>query len=263
MTKTGASDGEVSSQDDEEERDEQVEEPSEDLFSKVDCCNANPELFDKLAFNVLSYLQSFEQVVDIKLDAGSGSSSLCKLWEGRNAPYVLPSDVKSFIYMMNGLSLRWRVDIGTGIVAVGDIKVNSVEGIKQIKLSDNFVVHSDGKGVEILPPDPKVSAAFSIADTDDGVVAMIFRSAPVIDTEPAYEIWYNDKLSSKWYYICNTFTQYVRLSILHLGIYGWHRVYSDEGLTMTTRQWMGLFCRERLCVYQHAFNSKRHVPSSF
>ena len=54
------------------------------------------ELFDKIAFNVLSYLESFDEVGDIDISVPDGSPTFSAVWEGKHAPYVLPFDIKGF-----------------------------------------------------------------------------------------------------------------------------------------------------------------------
>jgi hypothetical protein len=75
------------------------------------------------------------------------------------------------------------------------------------------------------------------------------------------EVWYLDD-TKKCYFVCSTFTQYLRLAILHLGIVGWQMVFSPHGLSMSTQQWMGMFCKERLCVYEQSRSTTKLHNSS-
>ena len=209
------------------------------------------ELFDKIAFNVLSFLESFEEVGDINFCAPEGSMTSCRVWEGKHAPYIFPFDIKGFAGLFNGLSLKWSVDVGAESVEIGEININKVEAMVEVDLSGEFLKYSEDRDLELLPPDPLTAMAFEIAKTADGVVVMLFRTKPSNDAETACEIWYKEYLHSTWNFVCHTFTQYLRLCVLHLGIFGWHKIFTPEGISMTTRQWMGMFCRERLCVYQH------------
>ena len=61
------------------------------------------------------------------------------------------------------------------------------------------------------------------------------------------EVWFQDK-SSRWHFVCATFTQYVRLAVVHFGVLGWQMAFTPEGLSRETQQWMRLVCPERLCV---------------
>lgn len=218
------------------------------------------ELFDKIAFNVLSYLETFDEVGDIEFSAPDGSATVCKLWETKNAPYVLPFDVKGFSDLFNGVSLKWAVEVGTASVAVGNISINKVDAMVKVDLTGQFLKHSEGRDALFYPPDPSTAAGFEIANAADGIVVMLFRTKPSNGVGNSCEIWFKDTLTLTWHFVCHTFTQYLRLCILHLGVFGWHKIFTPAGITMTTRQWMGMFCRERLCVYQH-YHSLHHNGS--
>jgi len=36
------------------------------------------------------------------------------------------------------------------------------------------------------------------------------------------------------------------LMMMHVGVHGWQLAYTPEGISLITKQWMNLFCRERL-----------------
>lgn len=54
----------------------------------------------------------------------------------------------------------------------------------------------------------------------NGRLALIFKSA---SSKP--QIWFQD-LSCQWFFIANTFTDYFRLMIMHLGIPNWHYAFT-------------------------------------
>ena len=227
------------------------------VVSKRRVRRGNHELFDKIAFNVLSYLESFDEVDNIDFTASEGSNSLCSVWEGKNKPYSLPIDIKGFSSLFNGVTLKWSVEVGNSSVGIGEIKVNKVEAMIPVDMHGLFMRCTVGSDVNILPPDTTTAAGFEIAKFAEGVVVLLYRSKKSSDMESSSEIWYQDTPNSTWHFVCHTFTQYLRLCVLHLGIYGWHKIFSPEGISMTTRQWMGMFCRERLCVYQHHISQNK------
>lgn len=67
-------------------------------------------------------------------------------------------------------------------------------------------------------------------------------------------IWFIDENHRHWSYICATFSDYMRLMIVHLGIIGWQGAFTPEGLSATTKEWMSAFVKERLAV--DLFNHK-------
>ncbi|GMI07731.1 hypothetical protein TrLO_g11532 [Triparma laevis f. longispina] len=64
---------------------------------------------------------------------------------------------------------------------------------------------------------------------------------------PPPEIWFRDR-SNKWWFMCNDFTCYLRLMIVHLGIRGWWASFTTHGLDPNCRQLMIRFCPERMLV---------------
>lgn len=61
------------------------------------------------------------------------------------------------------------------------------------------------------------------------------------------EIWFQDR-SARWHFVSRTFSDYLRVMVVHLGIEGWAMAFAPEGISPVTRQWMGIFNRERLCL---------------
>ena len=79
-------------------------------------------------------------------------------------------------------------------------------------------------------------------------VALLFRGEPnASGASPKASVWVQD-LACKWHYVSPSFTHYFRLMVVHLGIIGWQYAYTDIGLDNVTRQWMRLYCPERLAA---------------
>lgn len=123
--------------------------------------------------------------------------------------------------------------------------------------------------------DPKTSAAYiidNLSTLDYGRVALVYRkdvvtplsSSGADDPHPisvtdglkvkslslAYdepEVWMQDT-SSRWYFVAPSFIQYFRVAVSHLGIIGWQKAFTPSGLPTTTKQWMAMFCQERLLI---------------
>lgn len=67
--------------------------------------------------------------------------------------------------------------------------------------------------------------AFDIdSDTSDGRLALMYRG-----TTSKPQIWFQD-LSCNWFFIANSFTDYFRLMIMHLGIPNWQYAFTKVGL---------------------------------
>ena len=54
-------------------------------------------------------------------------------WEEENAPYQLPEDYKAFLQIFDGLSLSWRIKRGDQVIPLGNMHLNKLRDIKQIK----------------------------------------------------------------------------------------------------------------------------------
>ena len=59
------------------------------------------------------------------------------------------------------------------------------------------------------------------------------------------EIWLQD-LSGDWWYLCDSFSSYYRMILVHLGITGWHSNFTSGKADGISMQWMRLFIPERL-----------------
>lgn len=55
-------------------------------------------------------------------------------------------------------------------------------------------------------------------------------------------------MSCKWFFIANTFTDYFRLMIMHLGLPNWHYAFTEVGLDPQTLQWFRFLSPERLAI---------------
>lgn len=234
------------------------------------------EVFDSTCFSLLSHLESFEEVVAIDFSANDPvDSHEINLWEKKNLPYKLPTDLKAFLQLFNGVHVSWKVQVDGKHVNIGEININRLELIQRCALEGSFLKSLDGK---IDTPSPKTAAAFILETRGDqgGQILMIYRhhiedntnsnshgSASLDSHGQQYanpEIWYQDP-STRWHYICNGFTEYLRLAIVHLGVAGWLMAFTPEGLSNDSKNWMGLFCPERLCIDKNGFASEKNIAN--
>lgn len=208
------------------------------------------DLFDSVSMRCISQLESFEDVCTIDFLYSEGLSSHdFAIWEKRNSPYKLPDDFKGFYTLFNGISVMWKVMIGEKPTQIGNMSLNKIEDIKRVTVEGSFI-ECEWKGSKIPVPNPKTSVAFAIDSfTETGQIVFLFRE---VCTGQASEydnpsVWLID-ISLRWHYICASFSDYMRLMILHLGIFEWQHAFTPEGLSMTTQLWMGIFAKERLCT---------------
>jgi hypothetical protein len=137
------------------------------------------------------------------------------------------------------------VEIAGRVVPMGNIMIHNINDINKMEIVGNII------NDETLSKDN--SAAFLIHSCPEyGNVCLLYRSNTNSSTNDndnfsTPEIWYQDHLGN-WHFICHTFTQLMRIMVVHLGISGWQLAFTPEGLPLVTRQWMNLFCKERLAI---------------
>lgn len=68
------------------------------------------DIFDTISLNVIEFLQNHIGICDIEFNERSGvpEMSITK-WEEENAPYQLPSDLKAFLQISDGMSLNFKI----------------------------------------------------------------------------------------------------------------------------------------------------------
>jgi tubulin polyglutamylase complex subunit 2 len=76
----------------------------------------------------------------------------------------------------------------------------------------------------------------------DGRLALLYR-----DNFDKPQVWFQD-LSCCWFFIANTFTDYFRLMIMHLGLPHWQYAFTQVGLDPQTLQWFRFLSPERLAI---------------
>ena len=205
-------------------------------------------LFDKIALSCVSYLESFEycQLSEFRCGDGALTHELL-LWDKRNVPFKLPRDMKNFYMIFNGISLAWDVNVGSRSIPVGEFQLNRLDSVQKVTMEGIFCTN-DWKDVVIVQPDPKTCAAFLLQTISDvGDVYLVYRqpqsssstksgSSSSGNNENEYiglinqsglyenpEVWFVD-ISMRWHFVCQSFTQYLRLLVSHLGmLFEWHR----------------------------------------
>ena len=221
------------------------------------------ELFDGSSLNILSYLALYDEISSVNLSSSiAKSSSEIVHWEKKNLPYKIPADMKEFYATFNGIRLLWKVNVAGKQCIIGDLGLLPCSEIQRVPLDGSFFTSPISP-----PPDTKSCAAFVISRLPrGGRVTLVYRPPTdqatsilltgiqdglnvqcVVQNYDEPEVWLQDT-NSRWYYMCRSFSQYYRLCLVHLGIIGWQDAFTPAGLAPTTKQWMGIFCKERLLV---------------
>ena len=111
--------------------------------------------------------------------------------------------------------------------------LNKLRDIKRIR-GEKFKLSAVGEedetsDEEASDDDSTEIGAFEIdSKVKDGRLALFYR-----DPKAKPQIWFQDN-SCSWFFIANTFTDYFRLMIMHLGIPHWQYAFTQTGLDPAT-----------------------------
>lgn len=217
--------------------------------------NDSQELFNIHAFSCLTRLEMNEEFDSLDFNAGEAVKSHQFItWEKKNTPIKLPEDLKSFYLMFNGIKIIWKVLIGENPIDIGSMTLNRLEDFKRIPVEGIFL-SSEWLDYSIQIINPSTTAAFIIDSyCEVGDIVLVYTAEVNTEKKPFMKggvnnptVWLID-LSCRWHFIASNFSDYLRLMYAHLGIIGWQEAFVPEGLTTVTRQWMNIFCKERLLV---------------
>ena len=205
------------------------------------------QLFNNIALNVISKLESYEDITHVHF-AGRYRAAFYDVlaWEDTNAPYRLPEDLKLFYTTaFNGVDLRWLTNVQGKPTVIGEIKINEMKCLSPPKFPVSLPQAPDGSDY---------SAVFVLNSHQEiGDILLVYnRESEDADTS----IWFRDNTDRQCSYVCSSFTHLLRIMVVHLGIIGWQRAFTPNGLSTSTQSWMYLFAKERLCIDRCAVGSQ-------
>ena len=79
------------------------------------------KIFDKSALNVISYLESFPEVIAVDFQTNPGVMAHELTLLQKKFDVSLPEDLKIFYRLFNGFSVQWQTDLGAKPVTVGHV----------------------------------------------------------------------------------------------------------------------------------------------
>ncbi|CEP01905.1 Knr4/Smi1-like domain-containing protein [Plasmodiophora brassicae] len=199
-------------------------------------------IFDDISLSVVTFLEAHQGVTDVRFAESPPATSVeIDRWHRSHHPVRLPPDLENFYLMQNGLSLKWRMRFNGEILPLGNMHVNSANTIEKIDLSQ--AVFADGA------TNSHHNVGFALDSTADGRVVLVFSKDLA-----ATRVYFQD-LSSAYNFVCDTFTEYMRLMVMHLGIARWQYAFTKCGLPPSSIQWFRLMSPERLHLdLRHSLN---------
>jgi tubulin polyglutamylase complex subunit 2 len=199
------------------------------------------EIFEQISDSVISFLQNHPGVTEVEFHDRHGvAEPQLQAWEEDNMPYKLPEDLRSFLLITDGLELDWKIKMNQIVKPLGQMHFNSLKDITAFRLG-GYVLRRLGE-----EPIDTSTEEIAVFDLDkkvlNGRLGLVYRGN---DAKP--QIYFQD-LSGDWFFIANSFTDYFRLMVMHLGLPNWQYAFTDVGLDTTSQQWFRFLSPERLAI---------------
>lgn len=188
-------------------------------------------------------LEDHPSVLNVHLAERAGATRSALVgWEASHGP--LPDDLRSFFMLCDGMELKWDVlGHGRDVVPLGRLAVNSLAELLPV---DASALRNERDELRPeLPAGASASAlrAFDLdASCESGRVVLLFVGEAA---SRRVQIWFQDA-SCAWAFVANSFTDYFRLLVLHMGLPRWQYAYTEVGLDPVARQWFRCLAPERL-----------------
>lgn len=219
------------------------------------------EEIDLISFHVLSYVQQLPGVthIDFVDEPRPALAAQMDGWRNKNRGFELPQDLQAFLEVTNGLAVTWSAQCVHNEITVGSLSVNPLENITRLPNGSGF------SGQSSAPSEPGAAGVVSVVHgaralperstgflldsiPKVGQVALVYSLSATQGPEQGHfeGVWFRDVQSSAWHFLADSFCAYFRMLVVHLGILGWQYAFTPLGLDLLTRQWMGLYCPQRL-----------------
>ncbi|KAL5468905.1 hypothetical protein EMCRGX_G030055, partial [Ephydatia muelleri] len=202
---------------------------------------------------VVEVLETQPGIRDIELKEGIPVTiSHLDSWEKVN-DCSLPEDLKQFYLAHDGATLNWSYTCNDVILRLGLIHVNQLAKLRpfsveprasgepsavdlDVKDTEGFSPSFGGHNCRVLP--------LNYCSTC-GHVCLVYR-IPEGGASPFEHcnIWLLD-LSLSWHLLCRTFSDYLRLAAVHLGLRQWPYALTSVGLSPLYQKWFHLFVPKR------------------
>ena len=159
---------------------------------------------------------------------------------------VVPGDGGATEHKFRERTRASRVQHGGGdLLPLGVMRINALAEMTPVP--PEALLNERGERCAELPaPLPGGTQAFDLdAQCSYGRVCLISTGGR--GEHSAAQVWFQD-LGCTWCFLANSFTDYFRLMVLHLGLPRWQYAYTEVGLDPIARQWARSVAPERLAL---------------
>lgn len=224
----------------------------------------HPAEWQDLVSSTISSLDQTPNVFNVTEAAATAATAAdIEEWERKFHPMNLPPDVKSFLMSSDGLKLTWHVRHGDDLLPLGCMHINSLAEMAPVP-PEALLNQSGELCAELPPPLPTGLQAFDL-DVECGHGRVCLISTGGRGDHARAQVWFQD-LGCTWCFVANSFTDYFRLMLLHLGLPNWHYAFTESGLDPVAKQWFRYLAPDRLADTDGAVGTStllasRGVPS--
>ncbi|KAI9202998.1 uncharacterized protein BJ171DRAFT_425860, partial [Polychytrium aggregatum] len=248
-------------------------------------------LLEEIFSGAIGFLESCPGVHEVKLCSRNNSLSSYHFlaWERDHPGIALPSDLKAFLQITDGILLGWSVKFShQEAFQLGAIHINALERLVRV---DSPRRTADGSALDhpyfqplSKPPGPSFvlqecrgygrvclcymhtpprynysPSSESLKDDPAQATGTTGTAgAPQPDGEsraqPVVQVWFQETKpgegAGSWFRIAKSFTAYFRLMIEHMGIHGWQLAFTDSGLPPAVLDWMCFYVPARAKMYR-------------
>ncbi len=199
------------------------------------------DILSEISHSVISRLEAHKSVREVTL-AERAPARIADIitWEHENQPLRLPADLRAFFMLSDGLELSWRVKCADETLPLGSMHLNAIGQL--LPVTAPLLDHQGRQRAELPATRGGVRAFDLDSKCAHGRVCILYCGE-----EDKAQVWFQD-LACSWNFIANSFTDYFRLMMLHLGLPRWHYAYTEVGLDPVARQWFCVLAPDRLVV---------------
>jgi tubulin polyglutamylase complex subunit 2 len=210
--------------------------PSDDAF------------YENLTLGLIKVLDNIPRVTNINYDKRNPAErNSVNAWESRHN-VNLPSDMKSFYLCTDGFCLFWSYEYSASdIKRVGKIHIPHLIQITLVRENLESIMTSPGN----LPP----AKSSTTSSSNDAIPQLnltpkskIFELSTILDVAKVVMVYEIPESSPRIYlleldtlklqFLADTFSEYLRMAIAHLGLPYWELCFSACTLPTWTQVWM-------------------------